>query len=188
MYLIKDKTFDELTSTRHKLEIELDAALIEDKEKRIQKFTEDRNAVKAQIQGLADYQTGLAEEAKLRDEIFNAGVDLEMKQIKVKELEDITEYLSQKKDELTEAKRLAEIKNEELKKEALSREDMAIKRLQAKLQRDKNIEVKELIAQEETAKQHNHELAIKLDEEKKKHDDLLEEKLELDEKMLQTNI
>jgi hypothetical protein len=47
MYLIKDKTFDELTSTRHKLEIELDAALIEDKEKRIQKFTEDRNAVKA---------------------------------------------------------------------------------------------------------------------------------------------
>jgi len=88
----------------------------------------------------------------LREEIFNAGVDLEMKQIKVKELEDITEYLSQKKDELTEAKRLAEIKNEELKKEALSREDMAVKRLQAKLQRDKNIEVKELIAQEETAK------------------------------------
>ena len=68
------------------------------------------------------------------------------------ELEDITEYLSQKKDELTEAKRLSEIKNEELKKEALSREDMAVKRLQAKLQRDKNIEVKELIAQEETAK------------------------------------
>lgn len=31
-------------------------------------------------------------------------------------------------------------------------------------------------------------MAIKLDEEKKKHDDLLEEKLELDEKMLQTNI
>ena len=88
----------------------------------------------------------------MREEIFNAGVDLEMKQIKVKELEDITEYLSQKKDELTEAKRLSEIKNEELKKEALSREDMAVKRLQAKLQRDKTIEVKELIAQEETAK------------------------------------
>lgn len=188
MYLIKDKTFDELTTARHKLETTLNATLIEDKVKLIQKFTDDRNAVKAQIQGLADYQTGLAEEAKLRDEIFNAGVDLEMKQIKVKELEDITEYLSQKKDELSEAKRLAEIKHEELKKEALSREDMAIKRLQAKLQRDKNIEVKELIAQEETAKTHNHELAIKLDDEKKKHETLLEEKLELDEKMLQTNI
>ena len=78
---------------------------------------------------MADYQTGLAEEAKLRDEIFNAGVDLEMKQIKVKELEDITEYLGHKKDELTEARKMAEIKNEELKKEALSREDLAIKRL-----------------------------------------------------------
>ena len=49
MYLIKDKTFDDLAVYRHKLEIELNAALIEDKEKRIQKFTEDRNAVKAQI-------------------------------------------------------------------------------------------------------------------------------------------
>jgi hypothetical protein len=49
MYLIKDKTFDDLTTTRHKLEMELASALIEDKEQRIQKFTEDRNAVKAQI-------------------------------------------------------------------------------------------------------------------------------------------
>jgi len=49
MYLIKDKTFDDLAVYRHKLEIELNAALIEDKDKRIQKFTEDRNAVKAQI-------------------------------------------------------------------------------------------------------------------------------------------
>jgi len=49
MYLIKDKTFDDLTTTRHKLEMELTSTLIEDKEKRIQKFTEDRNAVKAQI-------------------------------------------------------------------------------------------------------------------------------------------
>lgn len=32
MYLIKDKTFDELTQTRHKLEMELAAALIEEKD------------------------------------------------------------------------------------------------------------------------------------------------------------
>lgn len=75
-----------------------------------------------------------------------------MKQIKVKELEDITEYLNNKKEELNESKRLAEIKHEELKKEAAAKEDLALKRLQAKLQRDKNVEVKELIAQEETAK------------------------------------
>ena len=40
-----------------------------------------------------------------------------MKQIKVKELEDVNEYLNQKKDELTDAKRSAEEKNEKLRQE-----------------------------------------------------------------------
>jgi hypothetical protein len=50
---------------------------------------------------------------------------------------------------------MAEIKNDELKKELATKEEIAAKRLQAKLNRDKNVEVKELIAQEETAVQHN---------------------------------
>lgn len=152
MYIIKDNTFDELNKARHKMEVELYSQLISDKDLEIKNYQAARGDVKAKIQGLTDYQTGLAEEARLREEIFNAGVDLEMKQIKVKELEDITEYLNNKKEELNEAKRLAEIKHEELKKEAAAKEDLALKRLQAKLQRDKNVEVKELIAQEETAK------------------------------------
>jgi hypothetical protein len=64
----------------------------------------------------------------------------------VKELEDVTEYLNNKKEELMEARKLAEIKNEELRKELAAKEEIAVKRLQAKLNRDKNIEVKELIA------------------------------------------
>lgn len=47
------------------------------------------------------------------------------------------------------------MKNEELKKEFAAKEEIAAKRLQAKLNRDKNADVKELIAQEETATQHN---------------------------------
>lgn len=47
------------------------------------------------------------------------------------------------------------------------------------------MEVKELIAQEETAIQHNQELIGKLEEEKKKYEGLLDEKLEIDEKLLQ---
>jgi len=43
------------------------------------------------------------------------------------------------------------------------------------------VEVKELIAQEETATQHNTELQAKLEEEKKKYEGLLDQKLELDE-------
>lgn len=46
------------------------------------------------------------------------------------------------------------------------------------------MEVKELIAQEETAVQHNQELLTKLDEERKKFEGLLDEKLEVDERLL----
>lgn len=64
----------------------------------------------------------------------------------MKEFEDVTEYLNNKKDELLETKKIAEIKNEELRKELAAKEEIAAKRLQAKLNRDKNVEVKELIA------------------------------------------
>jgi len=74
-----------------------------------------------------------------------------MLQIKVKELEDVTEYLNGKKEELLEQKKMAELKNEEIRKTLAAQEDLAAKRLQNKLNRDKNVEVKELIAQEETA-------------------------------------
>lgn len=46
------------------------------------------------------------------------------------------------------------------------------------------MDVKELIAQEETAVQHNMELLTKLDEERKKRDSLLDEKLEVDERLV----
>lgn len=64
----------------------------------------------------------------------------------MKELEDATEFLNDKKEELIEQKKAADIKNEELKKEIAAKEEIAAKRLQAKLNRDKNVEVKELIA------------------------------------------
>lgn len=112
------------------------------------------------------------------------GIKLEMMQIAVKELEDVTDMLAEKKEELIEAKKAAEIKNEELKKEAATKEELAQKRIQTKLNRDKNVEVKELIAQEETAVQHNQELVSKLGDEKKKYETLLDEKLEIDEKLI----
>ena len=41
---------------------------------------------------------------------------------------------------------MAEQRNEELKRELNAKEEISVKRLQAKLNREKNIEVKELIA------------------------------------------
>lgn len=46
------------------------------------------------------------------------------------ELQESTEYMNSKKDELIEAKRMAEIKSEELRKEYLAKEEIATKRLQ----------------------------------------------------------
>lgn len=47
----------------------------------------------------------------------------------MKELEDATEFLNDKKDELIEQKKAADIKNEELKKELAAKEEIAAKRL-----------------------------------------------------------
>lgn len=183
MSIVKDKHFEDLDNTRHVLDVKLQEALIKAKEIERKEFEDARGMVKAQFQANAEYQKALAEEADLRNTIENAAVALDILQIKVKELEDTTEYLNSKKDELIEQKKMAEIKNDELRKELAAKEDIAAKRLQAKLNRDKNVEVKELIAQEETAIQHNQELIAKLDEEKKKYESLLDEKLEIDEKL-----
>ena len=85
--------------------------------------------MKAQFQANADLQKSLAEEADLRKTIENALIKLDLLQIQVKEYEDVTEYLNNKKDELIEAKKLAEVKNEELKKELAAKEEIATKRL-----------------------------------------------------------
>lgn len=181
MTIEKDKEFEALDHTRHTLDVKLQGELLEAKKEEKKKFQDDRGQVQAQFEAHVELQKCLAESADLRNTIENAGIKLDLLQIGVKELEDVTEYLNNKKDELLEQRKLAEIKNEELRKELVAKEDIAAKRLQAKLNRDKNVEVKELIAQEETAVQHNQELIGKLDEEKKKYEGLLDEKLEIDE-------
>ena len=49
MTLIQGKANDELMVARHALEVEFQKKLVEEKEKVIQKFTDDRNDVKAKI-------------------------------------------------------------------------------------------------------------------------------------------
>ena len=184
MTMDKERHFEELGKKRHDLEVKLLADLLAAKDKETKDFKAARQQVEAQFLANAELQKSLAEGADLRNTIEIASIKLDMLQIQVKEFEDVTEYLNGKKDELLEAKKAAEIKNEELKKELAAKEEIAAKRLQAKLNRDKNVEVKELIAQEETAVAHNNELFAKLEEEKKKYEGLLDEKLEVDERLL----
>lgn len=65
----------------------------------------------------------------MKNKIEEANVTLELLNINVKELEDATEYLNDKKDELINSKQTAEIKYEELKKEFAAKEEIAAKRL-----------------------------------------------------------
>ena len=186
MHIIKDKKFDELVNLRWNLDVHLQEELIKQKDHEISDQKQSRELVKQQFEQNIELQKSLMEASDLKKQIEEAHIKLELLQIQVKELEDGTEFLNDKKEQLIEAKKQAEIRNEELRKELAAKEEIAAKRLQAKLNKDKNVEVKELIAQEETATQHNQELQAKLEEEKKKYDGLLDEKLELDEKLDKT--
>ena len=56
----------------------------------------------------------------------------------MRELEDATSFLNDTKERLTEEKKVAEQRNEELIKELKAKEEINEKKLQAKLARDKN--------------------------------------------------
>ena len=96
----------------------------------------------------------------------------------------MVEYLSAKKEDLMEEKKLADAKNEDLKTQLKAQEDIAEKRLMNRLQREKSAEVKELLANEEIAKQSNEDYATKLTTERANYDELLASKLELEEQLL----
>jgi len=183
MTIVKEKEFEDLLNKRFELEMKLQEDLVKAKDQEIADFKVQREQVKVQFESNVELQSSLKEAIDLRQQIEDANVKLELLQIQVKELEDATEFLNDKKEELVEAKKAADVKNEDLRKELAAKEEIAAKRLQAKLNRDKNVEVKELIAQEETATQHNAELQAKLEEEKKKYETLLDEKLDIDEKL-----
>lgn len=146
MTIIKDKEFDDLGNKRFDIEMKLQDGLIKAKDEEIKKYKDSRATVRTQFEQNVDLQKGMQEETDLKQEIEDAHVSLDLLQIQVKELEDATEFLNEKKEEMIEAKKHADVKNEELRKELSAKEEIATKRLQAKLNRDKNVEVKELIA------------------------------------------
>jgi len=61
-------------------------------------------------------------------------------------LTEATEFLNSKRDDLLEEKQLSDAKNEEYKTQWKAQEEIAAKRLQNKLNREKSAEIKDLIA------------------------------------------
>ena len=76
-----------------------------------------------------EYQDALAETAKLREKIEADKVTTQYLEIQVNLLNEATEVLNQKRDDLAEEKKLADSKNEELKTQLKAKEEIENKRL-----------------------------------------------------------
>jgi len=87
------------------------------------------------------------------------------------------------RDDLTEEKKLADDKNEELKTKLKAQEEIANKRLQNKLNREKSAKIKDLLAEDEMIKATNDDLTKKLMQEREQYDTYLKEKIELQERL-----
>ena len=91
--------------------------------------------------------------------------------------------MNTKRDDLVEEKKMADNKNEELKTQLKAQEEIANKRLQNKLNREKSAEIKELLANEEMIKATNDDISNKFRAEKENYDQLLKDKMEIEEKL-----
>ena len=102
-------------------------------------------------------------------------MSLQHKSIEIHELEQATEYLQTKKEEIDEQKKGTEETNEDLEKQLKAKEEANLKRLLAKIQRDKNPDIKDLIAKEEAQTESNEDFSNKFREEKEKLDTLIDD-------------
>ena len=130
---------------------------------------------------MAELQGLITQAKEYADEIEVMHVEHTYLNIKIKELDDACEYLQETKEKLDEQKKATDEANEDLEKQLKAKEEANQKRLIAKLQRDRNPEIKELIQKEEAQQELNEDFNNKFREEKEKHDELLDQLVELRE-------
>ena len=136
---------------------------------------------------MREYQDALAETDKLREKIEADKVQIQFLDIKVNMMSQQTEEMNTKRDDLVEEKKMADNKNEELKTQLKAQEEIANKRLQNKLNREKSAEIKELLANEEMIKATNDDISNKFRAEKENYDQLMTSKMEIEEKLKRLN-
>jgi prefoldin subunit 5 len=140
------------------------------REEALAKVRAEREKAHTDYMAMVELQKIIAEGRGYQSEIEEMHVKLQFLNVKVKELEDAAEFLEQRKEELDEQKKATEEQNEDLERQLKAKEEANQKRLVAKLQRDKNPEVKELVAKEEAQTESNEDFANKLREEREKLD------------------
>lgn len=151
------------------------------KQAELDKLVRAREKTHQEYMNMAELQSLINEANKYIAEIEEMHVSLQHLSIQIKELEDGTDFLQEQKDTLDDAKKATDEANEDLEKQLKAKEEANQKRLIAKLQRDKNPEIKDLIAKEESQQETNEDFSNKFREEREKLDQLLDEKIQLSE-------
>lgn len=132
---------------------------------------------------MQDYQKALKDCADLKAEYERSMVEKQYMEIQVQMLTLVTQELKQQYETLVDEKKIAEGRNEELRTKAKGDAEVANKRLQQKLQREKSQTLKNLLADEEMTKQYEEEMSLKLRSEMESFDKLHAEKLLLCERL-----
>jgi septal ring factor EnvC (AmiA/AmiB activator) len=140
------------------------------KTEELNKIKKERADEEAKYQAMTELQAKIKEAENYLKEIEEMHVELQHKSITIKEMEDATDYLQTMKEELDEKKKVTDESNEDLEKQYKAKEEANLKRLLAKITRDKNPEIKELISKEEAQKESNADFTNKFREEKEKLD------------------
>ena len=181
MHLDKNDKFGKLKSDRFELDKKLTTEHEEQKTAEKTKVDDNRNQAEMAFKNMSDLQSLIKEANDYKSDIEDMHVKLAHLQITIKTMEDTTEYLTNQKEDLDDRKKATEESNEDLTRQLKAKEEANTKRMIAKLQRDKNPQIKELMAQEESQIEANEDFANKLREETEKHNTLLDELIQLKE-------
>jgi len=180
---LKEKEFDTITLDRHHVEMDELDAIRKERDDQLAKLTADLAETNTKLDAKVEYQKAKHDGEDLKVNIEESHVDLEMALLEVKELEEVTLMLNQKRDILQEERKEADLRNEELKKDLEAKEQLDNKKLEARLNRDKHADVKERIAKQEQSAADIEEFTAKVEEEKRKFDELKKDRLDLEEKL-----
>ena len=181
LYSDKETAFESEAQQRHDQEVELYTALKIKKQKELDDLKAALAKLEKDFLAMKDYQNALAETEELRQKIEDMKVKTQYLEIHINILSETVEALKLKADDLAEEKKLAEMKHQELETQLQAQEEIAKKRLQAKLNREKSAEVKELIAAQEIAQGETEEIGNKLLTQKETYDNFLSDKITLEE-------
>lgn len=181
MILQRGKEFDELNEHRYDRDKKQIEEFRDYKSNELKQIKEDREKAHAEYMAMAELQGLINDAAQFAKEIEEMHVEHTYLNIQIKELDDGCEELQTTKEKLDEQKKQTDEANEDLEKQLKAKEEANQKRLIAKLQRDRNPEIKELIQKEESQQELNEDFNQKFREEKEKHDELLAQLIELKE-------